>query len=120
MNQKKALNQVRARRTRRNRAKISGSALRPRLAVSRSNKSISAQIIDDEKGRTLVHVSGKEANDVGQGKTKSEKARLAGELLAKKAVAAGIKAVVFDRRGYKYHGRVLALAEGAKKGGLKI
>lgn len=87
---------------------------RPRLAVFRSNKAIYAQIIDDEKGQTLVAASEK---DLKSG-TKTEKAQMVGETLAKKAVKLGIKKVKFDRRGYQYHGRVKALAEGARKGGL--
>lgn len=116
----KKLNQKRIRRVHRNRARIFGTAERPRLAISRSNKFIYAQLIDDEKSRTLASVSSRETAKDGGKKTKTEKARHSGVLLAKKAIEKGIKAAVFDRREYKYHGRVLAFAEGAREGGLKI
>jgi large subunit ribosomal protein L18 len=91
--------------------------MRLRLAVFRSTKHISAQIIDDEKGQTKVAVSEK---DLPQKEkiTKTERAKLVGEMLAKKALKLGIKTVKFDRRHYKYHGRIQALAEGARNGGL--
>lgn len=95
-----------------------GTALRPRLAVSRSNRGLYLQLIDDEKGRTLVSASVKELK--AQKTTKTEQALLLGQHLAKKAVEAGIKEAVFDRRSYKYHGRVKAAAEGARGGGLTI
>ncbi|MDP2598393.1 MAG: 50S ribosomal protein L18 [Candidatus Liptonbacteria bacterium] len=116
----KKLNITRGRRVRRNRAKIFGTALRPRLAVSRSNKFIYAQLIDDEKSHTLASVSGRETSKESGKKPKAELAKHAGALLAKKAIEKGIKAAVFDRRGYKYHGRVRAFAEGVRGGGLKI
>lgn len=96
--------------------------MRLRLAVFRSNKSIYAQIIDDDKGKTLVAVDEKNLKTEKGAKkaTKAEKARLVGEILAKKAIKAGIKQVKFDRRSYKYHGRVKALAEGAREGGLEF
>jgi large subunit ribosomal protein L18 len=92
---------------------------RPRLSVFRSNKFLYAQIIDDTKGKTLVSVSSKD-KEVGKAKTRVEKASVIGEALAKKAIKAKIKKVVFDRSGYKYHGVVKALAEGARKGGLEF
>ncbi len=90
--------------------------LRPRLAIKRSNTTTYAQLIDDAKGTTLLSVSSREIKDAK--KTKTEAARMAGELLAKRASLKGIKEVVFDRRGYKYHGRVKAFADGARTGGL--
>lgn len=98
---------------------LSGSSERPRLAVFRSNKNIYAQIIDDSKGVTLASMSSK-AKDfaAGQAKTKTEISREVGLMLGKKALEAGITTVAFDRAGYKYHGRVKALAEGARKAGL--
>lgn len=105
-------------RVKRTRAKIRGTARRPRLAVFRSNKGLYLQLIDDEKGKTLVSASVKElkAGDA----TKQEQANLAGQLLAKKAIETGIKEAVFDRRFYRYHGRVKAAAEGAREAGLKV
>lgn len=106
------------------RAKTRGTAKNPRLSVFRSNKAIYGQLIDDEKGRTLVAVSERELDRKTKKpknkKTKTEKARLVGELLAQKALKEGIKTVVFDRGPYYYHGRIKALAEGARKGGLKF
>ncbi len=117
MNIVKKLNQKRARRVNRNRAKIFGTALRPRLAVSRSNRFVYAQLINDEKSRTLAHASSRELKEK---KTKKDAAKLVGELLAKRALEHKIKEAVFDRREYKYHGRVQALAEGARAAGLKF
>lgn len=97
------------------RAKIKGNESCPRISVFRSNKSLFVQIIDDKKGKTLVSVSDSEVKDI---KNKTEKAFLTGELLAKKATTKKIKKVVFDKSGYKYHGRIKAIAEGARKGGL--
>lgn len=101
--------------------KIKGTKKKPRLSVFRSNKLVYSQIIDDDRGKTLVAVSEKE---LSLSKTKSmkkvEKAMLVGEMLAKKALEAKIKNVVFDRGRYLYHGRVKALAEGARKGGLRF
>jgi large subunit ribosomal protein L18 len=91
--------------------------MRLRLAVFRSNKHISAQIIDDEKGQTKVSANEKELSKKEK-LTKTERAKLVGEMLAKKALKLGIKKIKFDRRHYKYHGRVQALAEGARNGGL--
>ena len=101
------------------RNKISGTDLRPRLSVFRSNKEIYAQLVDDVKGVTLVAASSKEKDAASEG-TKIEKANAVGKAIAQKAIAAGIEAVVFDRGGYLYHGRVKSLAEGARQGGLKF
>jgi large subunit ribosomal protein L18 len=98
------------------RGKISGTAQRPRLCVFRSNKQIYAQLIDDVAGNTIVAAS---SMGIEQG-TKCEIASQVGENVAKKAIAAGIETVVFDRNGFLFHGRVKALAEGARKGGLKF
>ncbi len=105
-------------RVRRTRAKIVGTAKRPRLSVSRSNKRLYLQLIDDEKSHTLISVSVKELKS--EKMTKTEQASLLGKLLAKKAIDSGIKEAVLDRRFYKYHGRVKAAAEGAKGEGLTI
>jgi large subunit ribosomal protein L18 len=106
----------RLRRRRRVRAKVHGTAGRPRISVFRSNRGIFAQLIDDDAGRTLAAVAWTEPElrDLGRG----EQASRAGVLLAERARAAGIEAAVFDRGGYQYHGRVKALAEGAREGGL--
>jgi large subunit ribosomal protein L18 len=106
------------RRKKRVKSKIFGTGLRPRLSVFRSNRSLFAQIIDDQKGETLVSVSEKEIKD--EKVTKSEKAKLLGELLAQKAAKKKIERVIFDRSSYKYHGRIKAFAEGAKEKGLTI
>jgi large subunit ribosomal protein L18 len=100
---------------------IKGTAIRPRLSVYRSNRAIFSQIIDDEKGRTIVAASEQEiALKNKKPNTKAERARLVGEILAKKALKKKIKKIVFDRGCYPYHGRVKALAEGARKGGLEF
>ena len=101
------------------RKKIQGSNKRPRISIFRSNQQIYAQIIDDNKGHTLISASSKEDESSAFG-NKTEQAIKVGELLAKKAKEAGIEIVIFDRGGYLYHGRVKALAEGARKGGLKF
>jgi large subunit ribosomal protein L18 len=108
----------RLRRRRRVRAKVHGSAERPRISVFRSNRGIFAQLVDDDAGRTLASVSWIES-DLRSLKP-MEQAAKAGELLAERAKAAGIESVVFDRGGYQYHGRVKALAEGAREGGLNF
>ena len=108
--------QRRLKRRRRVRAKVRGSAERPRISVFRSNRGIFAQLIDDDSGRTLASVGWTES-DLRSLKP-MEQAAKAGELLAERAKAAGIESVVFDRGGYQYHGRVKALAEGAREGGL--
>lgn len=105
------------RRIRRTRAKINGTAERPRLSVYRSNKQIFAQLIDDVNGKTLI---GATSFEIKEKKSPTELAQLTGVNLAKKAIAKKINTAVFDRRGYQYHGRVKALAEGAREGGLKI
>ncbi len=109
----------RLRRHRRVRGKISGTATRPRLNVFRSNTNIYAQIIDDVSKTTLVSASSNDKGFSATG-TKTEVAKVVGENLAKKAKEKGIEVVVFDRGGYLYHGRVQALAEGAREGGLKF
>jgi len=109
---------ARLRRRRRVRAKVRGSAERPRISVFRSNRGISAQLIDDDAGRTLAAVNWTEA-DLRPLKPLEQAAKV-GELLAKRAQAVGVDTVVFDRGGYQYHGRVKALAEGAREGGLKV
>ena len=112
-------NKQRLKRHVRVRAKISGTAARPRLCVYRSNANISAQIIDDERGVTLVSASTLEASFEGIGSNK-EAAKKVGMTIAQRAIEKGISEVVFDRGGYIYHGRVSELAEGAREGGLKF
>ncbi|MBQ9777487.1 MAG: 50S ribosomal protein L18 [Clostridia bacterium] len=116
---RKDSNQARLKRHKRVRAKISGTAARPRLAVYRSNANISAQIIDDVAGVTLVAASTLEKDFEGIGSNKAA-ARTVGKTIAERAAAKGITEVVFDRGGYLYHGRVSELAEGAREGGLKF
>ena len=113
---------ARLRRHRRVRAKISGTAERPRLNVFRSLGNIYAQVIDDVAGHTLVSAStiDRELRSEVEGKSKKDAAKLVGELVAKRAQAAGIKQVVFDRGGYKFHGRIKALADGAREAGLEF
>ena len=110
--------QQRLRRRRRVRAKIRGSAERPRLSVYRSNRGVFAQLIDDDAGRTLASVSWTEPElrELGS----MEQAKRAGALLAERAKGAGIETCVFDRGGYRFHGRVAAIAEGAREGGLRF
>jgi large subunit ribosomal protein L18 len=110
--------QQRLRRRRRVRAKIRGGAERPRLSVYRSNRGIFAQLIDDDAGRTLASVAWTEPElrELGP----MEQAKRAGRLLAERAKSAGIESCVFDRGGYRYHGRVAAVAEGAREGGLSF
>jgi large subunit ribosomal protein L18 len=110
--------QRRLRRRRRVRARVSGTAGRPRLSVFRSNRGIFAQLIDDTKGHTVAAVNWIEP-DLRK-VTASDQAKKAGELLAERAKAAGVETCVFDRGGYQYHGRVKALAEGARESGLKF
>ena len=107
---------VRLKRRRRVRAKVTGTAERPRIAVFRSNRGVSAQLIDDVAGRTLAAVNWTEGDLKGLGRM--EQATRVGALLAERAKSAGIETAVFDRGGYQYHGRVKALAEGAREGGL--
>jgi large subunit ribosomal protein L18 len=110
--------QRRLKRRRRVRAKVHGTAQRPRIAVFRSNRGIFAQLIDDDAGRTLAAVNWTEG-DLRSLKP-MEQATKAGQLIAERAKAAGVESVVFDRGGYQYHGRVQALAEGAREGGLNF
>jgi large subunit ribosomal protein L18 len=102
------------------RKKIAGTAERPRLAVFRSNKYIYVQVINDDKGVTLVSASSKDGELAGQKVNKSEQSKAVGKLIAQKAQEVGITEVVFDRGGYLYHGRVQSLADGAREGGLKF
>ena len=110
----------RARRHLRLRKKIVGSAERPRLVVTRSTRHITAQVVDDAVGRTLASASSLEADLRALDGDKTAKARKVGELVAARAKAAGIASVVFDRGGNKYHGRVAAVADGAREGGLSL
>jgi len=106
----------RLKRRRRVRAKVRGTADRPRLSIFRSNRGMFVQLVDDTAGRTLVAVSWTEADFRSLGSM--EQAKAIGEAIAKRAKEAGIESAVFDRGGYQYHGRVAALAEGAREGGL--
>jgi large subunit ribosomal protein L18 len=117
MDKNKAKQEKLSRRHGRVRAKISGTTLRPRLNVFRSNTGMYIQLIDDVAKKTLVAVSNIEIKDK---KTKTENATAMGLLIAEKAKKANITAIVFDRGGYKYHGRVKAVAEGARQGGLEF
>ena len=110
--------QQRLRRRRRVRAKITGTAERPRLSVFRSNRGVFAQLIDDRDAKTVAAVSWIEPDLRKLGPM--EQAKRVGELIAERAKAAGVETCVFDRGGYRYHGRVKALAEGAREGGLKF
>ena len=120
MIKKKNSNAARIKRHYRVRKNISGTPERPRLNVFRSLSNIYAQVIDDTTGKTLVSASSLELKAQLANGGNKEAAREVGKLVAKKAVEAGIKAVVFDRGGYVYHGRVLELAEGAREGGLEF
>jgi large subunit ribosomal protein L18 len=111
--------EARARRHRRVRGKVQGSAERPRLVVFRSNRGISAQLVDDLEGKTLAAASWSGLKKSFKG-TKTDQAAEVGKLLAANAKKAGIESVVFDRGGYLYHGRVKALADSAREGGLKF
>src|SRR3954469_7535359 len=108
----------RLRRRRRVRAKVIGTAARPRISVFRSNRGVFAQLIDDERGHTLAAVSHTEA--APRGRKPLEQASKAGQLLAERAKAAGVERAVFDRGGYQYHGRIKAFAEGIREGGLAV
>lgn len=116
---KKTKRVKRNRRHKRVRAKIFGTEKKPRLCVFRSNKHIYAQLIDDEKGRTLAVASDLELNKKNK-MTKKEKAYEVGKLIAQKVQTKKIKRIVFDRGGYKYHGRVKEIAKGAREGGLEF
>ena len=118
MSQVKTKPQARLRRRRRVRAKVNGTPDRPRLSVFRSNRGIQAQLIDDVQGHTVAAVNWIE--DDLKPLARMEQAKRSGELLAERAKAAGIEECVFDRGGYRYHGKVKALADGAREGGLKF
>jgi len=120
MSDHKSRNEARLRRHKRVRRRLSGTATRPRLNVFRSLSDIYAQIINDEAGHTIVAASSidRELRKKMQGMNKTEQARLVGLAIAERAASKGIRQVVFDRGGYKYIGRVKALAEGAREGGL--
>ena len=109
---------ARLRRRRRVRAKVNGTAARPRLSVFRSNRGIQAQLIDDVNGHTLAAVNSVEGDL--KSLARMDQAKRAGELLAERAKAAGVEGCIFDRGGYRYHGKVKALADGAREGGLKF
>ena len=100
------------------RKKIHGTATKPRLSVFRSNKGIYVQLIDDENGTTLASASSREKDIAAQNENKVALSKMVGEAIARKSVDLGIKDVVFDRSGYIYHGRIKAVAEGAREGGL--
>jgi large subunit ribosomal protein L18 len=108
----------RSRRHLRVRKKVSGTSLRPRMVVNRSSRHLFVQVVDDSAGRTLAWASTMEADLRAAEGDKTDKARRVGELVAQRAKAAGIESVVFDRGGNKYHGRVAALADGARDAGL--
>jgi large subunit ribosomal protein L18 len=116
----KTRGQRRYRRHLRLRKKVQGTENRPRLAVYRSLKHVYAQIIDDDRGRTLIGLSDQAKEVVVEGEGKIAVSFAVGKLLAERAAAAGIKSVVFDRGGFPYHGRVKAVADGARKGGLEF
>jgi large subunit ribosomal protein L18 len=102
------------------RAKVTGTAQKPRLSVFRSNKDIYAQLIDDTTGVTLAAANSRQKDIAAQSGTKTEKSVMVGKALAQKATALGLETCVFDRGGYLYHGRVKAVADGAREGGLKF
>ncbi|MFT4245206.1 MAG: 50S ribosomal protein L18 [Micrococcaceae bacterium] len=111
---------IRGRRHLRVRKKVTGTAQRPRLVINRSSRHIFAQLVDDSEGKTLFSVSTMEKDLRGSKDTKTEQAKKVGEIIAERAKDAGIDAVVFDRSGYRYHGRVAAVADGAREGGLSL
>ena len=111
---------ARVRRQVRGRKRISGTTERPRLVVSRSSRHLFVQVVDDTQGRTLVSASTMEADLRSFDGDKTAKAKKVGELVAERAKKAGVEAVVFDRGGNKYHGRVAAIADGAREGGLSL
>jgi large subunit ribosomal protein L18 len=116
----KSKSAARGRRHLRVRKKVSGTALRPRLVVSRSSRHVFVQIVDDTVGKTVASASTMEADLRTFEGDKTAKARKVGELLAERAKSAGVEAVVFDRGGNKYHGRVAAIADGAREAGLSL
>ena len=109
---------ARLRRQARGRKNLAGTAERPRLVVTRSARHITAQVVDDSVGRTLASATTMEADVRGETGDKTAKAKRVGQLVAERAKSAGVEGVVFDRAGHKYHGRVAALADGAREGGL--
>jgi large subunit ribosomal protein L18 len=113
-------NVARSRRHIRVRKKVSGTTTRPRLVVTRSSRHVFVQVVDDIAGRTLASASTMEADLRGLGGDKTAKARKVGELVGRRAKDAGVEAVVFDRGGNRYHGRVAAIAEGAREAGLAL
>ncbi|QTG80840.1 50S ribosomal protein L18 [Arthrobacter crystallopoietes] len=116
----KSKSAARGRRHLRVRKRITGTAVRPRLVVNRSARHVFVQVVDDSKGITVASASTMEADLRGFEGDKTAKSKRVGELVAERAKAAGIEAVVFDRGGNKYHGRVAAVAEGAREGGLAL
>jgi large subunit ribosomal protein L18 len=122
MDHSKQLVRQRLRRSFRVRKRIRGTQQRPRLSVARSHKHISAQVIDDSTGKTLVAASSLDKKLIGKQKTGSNKnaAQAVGKAIAERAISAGIKAVCFDRGPYRYHGRIAALANAAREGGLSF
>jgi large subunit ribosomal protein L18 len=116
----KGTDAARRRRHLRVRKRIAGTAERPRLVVTRSSRHVVAQVVDDTRGHTLASASTMEVDLRGLDGDKTAKARRVGELLAERARAAGVEAVVFDRGGNRYHGRVAAVADGAREGGLAL
>ncbi|WP_210439931.1 50S ribosomal protein L18 [Nocardioides xinjiangensis] len=121
-NNKHTANRVRARlrRQARGRKRIHGTTERPRLVVTRSSRHITVQVVDDLAGATLAYASSMEADVRSAGGDKTEQAKKVGELVASRAKAAGVEGVVFDRAGNKYHGRIAALADAAREGGLQF
>lgn len=102
------------------RRKVAGTAAKPRLSVFRSNNDVYVQLIDDDNGKTIAAASTKEKDIAAQKVNKVEKSKLAGAAAARKAVELGVKEVIFDRSGYLYHGRIKAVADGAREGGLQF
>ncbi len=120
MNRAKNTNKKVERRTKRTRSRISGTAKKPRLSVFRSNRFTYVQLIDDENGKTLVSASTKSFGKKEASLKQLEQAEMLGKILASKAVEKGLKEAVFDRGGYKYHGKIKSVADGAREGGLKF
>lgn len=118
MNPRKTLNKIKLRRKKRTRAKIYGTAEKPRFSVFRSNQYAYVQLIDDQKGKTIISASIRELKKKNDDKI--NQAKEVGKLIAERAAAKGIKKAIFDRGRYKYHGIVKSIAEGAKEGGLQL
>lgn len=116
----KGKNAARGRRHLRVRKKVSGTAVRPRLVVSRSSRHVFVQVVDDTVGKTVASASTMEADVRALDGDKTDRAKKVGELVAERAKSAGVEAVVFDRGGNRYHGRVAAIADGAREGGLAL